>query len=99
MLLHPPKPIYPLNIVIRALSDDIDRILSFNDNSVIIVAGDINKLNTDFLELNYGLVQLVHQPTHGKNTLDFFCSRPDIFMATVFKSLIKTKHQAVMVTE
>ena len=64
----------------------IEKTLSFNNNPIIILAGDLNLLFTDFLEQDYGLIQLVHQPTHGNNILDkFCCSRPDIFQHLFLK--------------
>ena len=97
---HLPRPLYQNATIIQALSDDIETIALFNDNPLIILAGNLNLLCIGFLEWDYGLVQLVHQPTHGNNILDkFFCSRPAIFSASVVKSLIKTKHQAVLVQD
>ena len=100
VITHLEPPFYQNATIIQVLSDDIEAIVLFNDNSIIILASDLNLLCTDFLERDYGLVQLVNQPTHGNNILDkFFCSRSDIFSASVSKSLIKTKHQAVLVQD
>ena len=95
---HPPNPIYPVNIFTSQLSDDIDSIVANQPDCLIIVAGDFNTLCTDFIENDYGLCQLVETPTHGDNLLDkFFISRPDIYStAPPFKSLVKTKHMAVL---
>ena len=36
--------------------------------------------------------------THGNNALDkVFINRPDIFSTTVLRSLLKTKHSAILV--
>jgi len=73
----------------------------FNSNksarsTVVALTGDFNSLDTEFLTTDFGLSQLVDEPTHGKNTLDkFFTSRPDLFEVSVFSSLLKTKHKVV----
>lgn len=95
---HPPRPLYEDARIIEQLSVGIDFVLSNSSDSIVFVAGDFNSLNTDFLEADYGLCQIVNDPTHGNNCLDrVFTSRPDIYVATVFRSLIKTKHLAVLV--
>ena len=51
-----------------------------------------------FLEVDYGLTQLVTGPTHERSILDkVFVSRPDIYTETVFSSLLKTKHKALSI--
>jgi len=41
---------------------------------------------------------MVTSSTHGNNTLDkVFCNRPDLFHSSIHKSLLKTKHLAVIV--
>lgn len=95
---HPPKPVYPVETFISQLSDGIDSIISNHADFVLIVAGDFNGLDTDFITNNFGLYQLVKSPTHGSHILDkFFVSMPDIYKTNVFKSLVKTKHMCVMV--
>ena len=65
-------------------------------NPVFIVTGDFNSFRTDFLEIDFGLSQLVTVPIYGNNIVDeFFTSRPDLFQGYVFRSLIKTEHRAV----
>jgi len=65
-------------------------------STVVVITGDFNSLDTEFLTTDLGLSQLVNEPTHGKNTLDkFFTSRPDLFEVSVFSSLLKTKHKVV----
>ena len=54
-------------------------------------------LSTDFIIDSYGLCQLVASPTHGGKILDkFFINRPDLYQVKVFKSVVKTKHMAVL---
>ena len=86
------------------LTRNIECILNFStlpgETVVIVVSGDFNSLNTDFLEVEFDLTQVVNQPTHGNKMLDkFFTSRPDITEVEVFASLIKTKHRAVFVKQ
>jgi len=93
---YPPRPIYSSFDFINALSADIDAIIRLNDHSVIVIAGDFNQLNTQFLVTDYGLTQIVDQPTHGDNYLDkVFVNLPDVYSSVVFKSIIKTKHRAI----
>jgi hypothetical protein len=83
------------------LSAGIDYFISkqADSNFKIIVAGDFNTLCTDFLVNNYGLFELVDLPTHGSKVLDkFFISLPDLYRrASVYRSLIKTKHMGILV--
>ena len=86
-------------MLIKALSDDIDNLLTIQNCPILFVAGDLNLLNDDFLSDQYGLTHLVDKSTHGNNILDrVFCSRPDLYYSEVFKSLNKTKHSAVIVS-
>ena len=66
---------------------------------IIIVSGDFNSLNTDFLEEYCGLTLIVHEITDGKRILDkVFTNRSDLFSSCVLRSLLKTKHMAVIVS-
>jgi hypothetical protein len=40
--------------------------------SAIVVAGDFNSLDTEFLASDYGFTQIVPGPTHGNNLIDKF---------------------------
>jgi len=94
----PPKPAYESNLLKEALKKDIEYFSNEAASDCLIIAGDFNMFNCDFLETDYGLVQLVKQYTHGKNILDkVFSSRPDAFSTYFDSSLIKTKHKAVIV--
>ena len=97
---HPPAPRYQPAEFIAELSNDIDCILQQCDCSpIILVAGDFNGLNTDFLQDYCGLTLVVHEITHGKKILDkVFISQSHLYNTSVFKSLLKTKHMAVLVT-
>jgi hypothetical protein len=39
-------------------------------NPVFIVTGDFDSFHTDFIEVDFGLSQLVTVPTHGNNIID-----------------------------
>lgn len=64
---------------------------------IVVIAGDFNTFDATFLETQYGLEQIVLDNTHGQNTLDkVYTSRPDLYSALVVKSLVNTKHLAVV---
>jgi len=96
---HPPSPRYQPADFITEIIEDIDCILRLKGSSpTIFIAGDFNNLNTNFLEETCGLSLIVHNITHGKRILDkVFTNRVDMFYSCVFKSLLKTKHMAVVV--
>jgi Reverse transcriptase (RNA-dependent DNA polymerase) len=97
---HPPKPSYKAKLLTDAVAKDLEFLLCLASNPIIFVTGDLNQLHTDFLEQDFGLTQIVTMPTHGKNIIDkVFCNRPDIFSSLVLKSLVKTKHDAVLVND
>jgi len=67
-----------------------------SDCCTVIVTCDFSKLDTSFLEHDYGLTQCVHGMIHAKSILyKFFNSHPFEYRVTVFKSCLKTKHKAV----
>ena len=97
---HPPKSSYVASEFCAELNKVINQVnLSvMSSDAIIIIAGDFNQLNTSFLEIDHGLVQIVNSVTHGNNVLDrVYTNRPDIYSAHVLKSLIKTKHMAVII--
>lgn len=57
-------------------------------------------MNTDFMVNKYSMWQLADRPTHAWYEClgwIFFISRPDFYRYTAYRSLIKTKHVAVLV--
>ena len=97
-MLLPPKPRYDPNDSITEFCSTVETIITNDASPVIVVTGDFNSLSTGFLEQDYGLTQLVCTATHGNKVLDkIFTNRPDLFTAVVCKSLVKTKHSAVIV--
>jgi len=100
---HPPNPRYESKLDLDQLINGVEQFTATNADTVaneyIIVAGDFNTLVCCILETQYGLTQIVNQPTHGDNILDkVFTNRSDYFSASVFKSLLKTRHLSVLVS-
>ena len=96
-LYHPPKPTYNWHDLANAIVSDVESIVGSYPKASIIIGGDFNKLDTSFLTLELGLHLLETPPTHGKNTLDkIFVSQGELYSAETFKSLLKTKHFAVI---
>jgi len=94
---YPPRPVHTNLEFCEALSSDIDAINTLNGNSIIVIAGDFNQLDTNFLCTDFGLTQIVEYPTDGQSLIDkIFVNRPDIYVADVFQSIIKTKHCVVL---
>jgi len=69
---YPPKPHHTPDQFISQLHTDLDTIMANNDCCTVIVTGDFNKLNTTFLDRDYGLTQCVRDVTHGSSILDKF---------------------------
>ena len=57
-IYHPPKPYYDTGLLVYELSADLDNLLNTNYDSVFILAGDFNHLNTEFLSTDFGFHQL-----------------------------------------
>lgn len=57
--------------------------------------GDFNSLCCDFIE-DLGFNQIVREETHGKKILDKIFTNVEDMHIVIFKSLIKTKHAAVL---
>jgi hypothetical protein len=63
------------------------------------LSGDFNGLNTVFLEERCGQSQIVSDIIHGKKVLDkVLINCPDLFRSCTLRSLLKTKHMAVIVS-
>ena len=95
---HPPKPMYNTAELAAKISSDLEYINIHNSDAVIVFAGDLNSLPTDFLTQDYGLTLINDTITHGSRILDkFFTSRPDLFVSRTIASTINTKHKAVII--
>ena len=94
---HQPRPIYDTSSFRQVLFDNVSRLLE-DASTVSVLTGDLNKLNTDQLQTQLGLVQIVNNPTHNNNILDvFITNRQDLFDVQSGQSLIKTEHKASIV--
>ena len=72
-----------------SLEDNISCLLDNYPDSIFVLTGDLNKLNTVELQLQKGLVQIVKIQTHNKTILDqFITNRSDLFNVQVAQSLI-----------
>ena len=81
---HPPKPIYDVSNFQTLLEDKISCLLDNDPDSIVILTGDLNRLNTVELQLQQGLEQIVNLPTHNKNSLDqFITNRSDLFKSSL----------------
>ena len=65
-IYHPPDPVYSAPDLIQYLIDCIDYIQTNNDNAIVIVGGDFNKL-PDVELLSHGLIYC--QPPDSSRTL------------------------------
>ena len=97
---HPPKPSNPVQLFVDSLNKDIEDIISTIKDEIILIAGDFDKLYATSLCHDFGLVSIVDEPTHCSNILDqVFVNQPGVYKSLVFKSLLKRKHMAVLVTD
>ena len=95
-IYHPPNPVYSTQDLIQYLLNCIDYIETNNDNAIIIIGGDFNKLPDNEL-LTRGLLSIVNQPTHQGHCLDkIFTSRFIYSNVKTMSSNIKTAHKAVI---
>lgn len=96
---HPPTSRYQPSQLIDYIKECVDYLAADFLTDFIAICGDFNSLNTSFLCVDCGLDQLVLEPTHCKNIIDkFFISRTELYKASVFKSTVKTKHKALIIT-
>lgn len=94
----PPKPIFAMQSFMIHLANGIDYIVDNVESDFIAIAGDFNSLDTAFIEADHGFIQLVNEPTHENNLIDkFFISRPSLYVSSVCKSVVKTRHKAVLI--
>ena len=79
---HPPRSIYDSSefIIIIRLSDNIGLMLESDSDSVFVLTGDLNRLDTTDLQTQQGLDQIVNIPTHNNNILEqFLTNQPDLY--------------------
>ena len=97
---HPPNPLYKCSQIIDHISNGIDYFTSLYTTDFILVAGDFNSLNTDFISVDLGFYQLVKEFTHMNHIIDkVFINRPGIYnRCYTVRSIVKTKHRAIIFT-
>lgn len=94
---HPPKPVYKPSEFISELAAGLEHVILKYTAAVFIIAGDFNSLDTSFLEHDFGFHSLVNSYTHGEKILDkIFVNQPDIYVCAIVKSIVKTKHMAIV---
>ena len=96
---NPPDPSYDTNEFLDYLSNCCDLILLKDTNAKLIIAGNINQLDTRDFVTQHAFKQLVTNATRGVNTLNvFFTNRPLLWdTPTVFPSSVRSDHLAVFV--
>ena len=96
---HPPNPEYNQYDLTDILIDSVEKLLSINPNSKIIIAGDVNQLDIKMLINHLSLAQLVKSPTRGQRLLDVFLTNVLHFWTktNVEKSLVRSYHNMVFV--
>ena len=65
---HPPKAVYPVEELYKALEESIESLLKRSDDSLIVLAGDFNQMPSSFLT-SIGLVEVFDGPTHAADTI------------------------------
>ena len=79
--------------------DSVEKLLSINPNSKIIIAGDVNQLDIKTLKNHLSPAQLVKSPTRGQKILDVFLTNvPHFWKKTnVEKTLVRSDRNMVLV--
>ena len=94
---HPPRPLYTSESILKYIEEALDEICSNFPSATIIMAGDFNQLSDQDVAERTGLIQIVHQPTRGRNILDrIFVSRPIYRSVRVISSVMRSDHSAVV---
>ena len=92
---HPPKPLYDVSTFKQHLADNISLLIDNDSDSIFVLTGDFNRLNTSELQTNLGLEQIVTIPMHNDNILDQFVTNiPNQLVVQVAQSLVKAKQSA-----
>ena len=81
---HPPKPRYSPPELISVLQDNLNELIAAYPQDVFVITGDLNQLRYNCLSVDFGLMQIVTEPTRKCNVLDvFLTSHPDLFNCRV----------------
>ena len=96
---HPPSPIYHAAELVDQLKSNIDTVSVKYKTDFIFLCGDFNSLDTNFIDTDYGFLQIVNIATHGSKIIDkVFINRPDLYCCNVAKSVVKTKHKLLIIS-
>lgn len=94
---NPPKSRYDVGSLVEHIEADIEYLELNFSQAEIVVAGDFNLLNCDFLTAQCGLSLLCTNATHGNNVLDkIFITAGLCYTAVAYKTCLKTKHYGVL---
>ena len=97
---HPPKPRYDAKELLKTLVDDLEEVSVRNPGAIIVITGDLNSLNTDFLVYDCGFSLINDNVTHGNRILDkCLVSRPDLYVCRTVQSNIRTRHKALLICD
>jgi len=77
---HPPKPVYSPSDLIATLQHNLLELLDSYPNDILVITGDFNRLKVTNILIEFGLEQIVTEPTRKNNILDvFITNRPELF--------------------
>ena len=95
---YPPKSRYSPIELVSVLHDNLEELLVVCPHDIFVITGDLSQLRYHSLLVDFGLSQIVTEPTTNSNILDvFLTSRPDLFDCRVAKSVLKSDHLAVYI--
>ena len=97
-IYHPPRPRYNETDLIDYLQDITEDFLDENPDCVVVLGGDLNKLNIDILATKLGFDALVNFPTRGNHILDNCLTNcPCLFQSCyAVDAIAKTDHRGVV---
>ena len=73
---HPPEPRYASPELISVLQDNLIELIVAYANDVFVIAGDLNQLKYHCLLVDFGLSQIVTEPTRNCNPRCIFDITP-----------------------
>ena len=98
-IYHPPKMFnYLESDLLETISNTIETIKSQVNHSHIFICGDTNSLETNEIEINTGLKQIIDSATRGTNILDVIITNAKHLYKKpqIFKSIGLSDHNAIV---